>query len=601
MRGAGTRLQKAVIIVLTAWAVLSIAPDFARIFVPFNKLDIQVDNDGRLFIGDAVSPGESIKTDCTEWPDLLAVLGGRGGTQYLLPKIEHVTLCIYSEQNGSWVSKQFRAKPKKLSSADRLSLVLDQLLGLFFIACGAILVWQAPNAASWGFFLYALWFNPGQNYVLYALLQQSPRGIALTQEIMQGTVEAAGLCGLIVFALRFPKNSVDGPWQQNIERALPFLMVLLTAWSLSSFLTIYGFQTKTVTQAYYLLSGLVVALVLAILAYRRFWSLRSISPSDWQKLRWVFLGCVIGLPPFLFAEIITTRTWLVSWTPSETTLNLAYLLSAVLPIFVYYAISHHHVIDVRFALSRRLTRPLLWYLVGLGIVWLHHAAENKIDQVSRLFDDISILYTALVVAVVLSSFVALKEVIDHVHKFVCEGIERLFFKTLLENEQKLAECGLKLENATRKADLDLSLVSDPVRIFKLTSGALFRSHSDGIYRLTVPSIGWPANLPRKLSRDALSDFNGQSRVAKKRYLWSVESTADRTKIMPFEDALSTTAIALVGDQELIGVVFYGPHSAGDALNEDELQALSQFVQAGAIAYRRVAFMQLRQKVRVTDA
>jgi hypothetical protein len=136
--------------VLTAWAVFSITPDFARIFVPFNKLDIQVDNDGRL-LGAAASHGEWIDTNCTAWPDRFAVLGGRSGIQYLLPKIEHVTLCIYTEQNGSSVSKQFNAKPKKLNDADRISLVLDQLLGLFFIACGAILVWQAPNAASWGF------------------------------------------------------------------------------------------------------------------------------------------------------------------------------------------------------------------------------------------------------------------------------------------------------------------------------------------------------------------------------------------------------------------------------------------------------------------
>ena len=281
---------------------------------------------------------------------------------------------------------------------------------------------------------------------------------------------------------------------------------------------------------------------------------------------------------------------------------MVYLLSAVLPIFVYYTISRHRVIDVRFALSRRLTRPLLWYLVGLGVVWLHGSAEDEIKQVRHWFDGLPILYRALVVAVALSSLVALKEVIDQLHKFICQGIERLFFKTLLENEQQLADCGLKLANATRKADLDLSLVNDPVRIFKLTSGALFRSYGDGIYRLTASSIGWPANSPRKLSRDdALSAVNGQSRVAKKRYPWVAEWTADRTKIMPFENALSTATFPLFDDQELIGVVFYGPHSAGDALNEDELQALRQFVQAGAIAYWRVAFMQLRQKVRVTEA
>jgi hypothetical protein len=100
-------------------------------------------------------------------------------------------------------------------------------------------------------------------------------------------------------------------------------MLLLTGLSLSSFITIYGFKTKTVTQAYYFLSLLVVALVFAILVYRRFWSLRSISPSDWQKLRWVcrLRDWVAGI--YICQQ--ATRASLVSWIPSETTLNLAYL------------------------------------------------------------------------------------------------------------------------------------------------------------------------------------------------------------------------------------------------------------------------------------
>ena len=64
-------------------------------------------------------------------------------------------------------------------------------------------------------------------------------------------------------------------------------MLLLTGLSLSSFITIYGFKTKTVTQAYYFLSLLVVALVFAILVYRRFWS----STVDFaERLAKVALG-----------------------------------------------------------------------------------------------------------------------------------------------------------------------------------------------------------------------------------------------------------------------------------------------------------------------
>ena len=58
----------------------------------------------------------------------------------------------------------------------------------------AWLVWTRPSAMSWGFFLYVNWFNPGQAYAYYAILQQWPL-VLLAQDIAGCFAQAAGYAG----------------------------------------------------------------------------------------------------------------------------------------------------------------------------------------------------------------------------------------------------------------------------------------------------------------------------------------------------------------------------------------------------------------------
>ena len=49
--------------------------------------------------------------------------------------------------------------------------LLCQIAGIAVVIAAAWLVWSRPSAMSWGFFLYVNWFNPGQEYAFYAILQ----------------------------------------------------------------------------------------------------------------------------------------------------------------------------------------------------------------------------------------------------------------------------------------------------------------------------------------------------------------------------------------------------------------------------------------------
>src|ERR1051326_6029017 len=65
-------------------------------------------------------------------------------------------------------------KPSNSPLLGRVVLLIQELIGLSFIYVATMAVWQRPSLATFGFFLYAIWFNPGQNYVLYAEAQRLP-------------------------------------------------------------------------------------------------------------------------------------------------------------------------------------------------------------------------------------------------------------------------------------------------------------------------------------------------------------------------------------------------------------------------------------------
>jgi hypothetical protein len=155
---------------------------------------------------------------------------------------------------------------------------------------------------SWGFFLYVIWFNPGQVFAFYALLQQRPL-LLLAQNLAGAIAEALGYVGLILFVLRAPNGEPDRKWQW-LEHALPGVGVLLALLLLAFSGSLTGYRSETGTRLA-ILTGFVVAICgVSILLERT----RRKPPEDYQRLRWVIWGCVIGLPAFLVAELASTTT-----------------------------------------------------------------------------------------------------------------------------------------------------------------------------------------------------------------------------------------------------------------------------------------------------
>jgi hypothetical protein len=82
--------------------------------------------------------------------------------------------------------------------------------------------------------------------------------------------------------------------------AIPtFLVAILLAILLTlSYANLFGYPTEMVTRAG-ILSGLVVAACASIILLAR---RKEVSPQDFQRLRWVIWGCLIGLPALIIAD-----------------------------------------------------------------------------------------------------------------------------------------------------------------------------------------------------------------------------------------------------------------------------------------------------------
>ena len=155
-----------------------------------------------------------------------------GGLQLVLPGREATfELKATGDHPGRQVT--LKAAPVPANPFERFIVLIDQIAGILVVAAAAWLVWMRPGAMSWGFFLYVIWFNPGQVYAFYALLQPRPL-LLLAQNLASAIAEAVGYVGLILFVLRAPDNEPD-PKRRWLKRMLPLIGAVLALFMLFTY------------------------------------------------------------------------------------------------------------------------------------------------------------------------------------------------------------------------------------------------------------------------------------------------------------------------------------------------------------------------------
>jgi hypothetical protein len=613
---------------LTLWALVVILPDFGRVFDQSfnNKLPFEADNDGAL-TDSAASPSlggcqaiDLRRNYCGgRMSDLLAVFGGMGGTQYVWRDLKSVSLyfrctgapptppqeaaaaqiahpytplhVLCAQPTGpARAASQLRTVATKvdpLSLVARAMLLAAQASAVLFIVLAFWLVLSRPSPATWGFFFYAIWFNPGQYYVFYAWLQHWSPTVLLGQEVAQAVFQAIGYCGFVVFALRFPQNKIAPKWRR-LEQALPLIGLAVLFVQLYAFLPVFGIPAEWAVDATFIAGILIDALVLAVLFIRY----REQSHEDRHRLRYVFWCSVFGLAAFIIAEM-DVATDLISVRIPDAVIYLLYALNASVAVAVWHAVRKYRVVDVKFTLSRHVTYLVAWVVVAGPLIWLTQMADTYLEMARQYFADADILTKIGMVTLLFIVAVIVKYLVDFLHERAVELFDRIFFRKLQQAEETLGEAANELAHADDTLSFEQvedELVVVPVTALELTSAALFR-RSNGSYRRTC-ARDWPY--------DAITTLPAQHTVIhgldSGRRSWLRFDPSELPADLPSGIAAPALAVPIRCAGRIDAVIFYGGHRGGDDLNDDELKMLGNLATAASSAYSTLELLALRRQI-----
>jgi hypothetical protein len=590
------------LVVLTTWGLSMVLPSLYRLVWPLASFGLTVDNNGvvidvagpfnhGLDHSPAAAAGLTIgdRLDLQQMncraprsrvcAALITVLGGSGGLQETLPG-RTIDLAIRPATGGSSRTVQLRAELAPLDLLGRLVLLADTIVSILSILAAAWLVWIRPGWMTWGFFLYFFWFNPGQTYTYYAILQSQP-SLLLIEQCLDGLAAGAALGGLLIFALRFPESKPDPRWHRWAP-LVPWLGAVMAALQLLAGANLFGVPTEGIAAASYIYSYGLNAVALALLLARR----RTLHPRNEQRMRWVIAGCAIGLPTFIFAEICQTTGLLQNaWgmAPSQTALGSLYLVQGVLAYFVWTAVRRQRVISVVIPLRHGTLTTALTLALAIPVVFLH----ERIGEVREALH-LPGWFWPLVVAPV--ALIALQRL----HEVAVELADHAFNHAYHQARRGLEQAGHTMLEADNFATIDRWLVEAPVRHLRLTSAAVFRDVDGSLHR-TMPAIGWAAASLRQLHPDLDATVIECLTCRKPMRLLPQQWRHDGPSSEEQAPCLAVPIFGWAG--QAIGLVLFGPHETGSDITPDERDMLHALAVQAGHGYDRVEKETLRHEVR----
>jgi hypothetical protein len=584
--------HRIILIPLLVWALVMIVPGLWRVVQPLASFGFSANNDGLIYDvrkpfdelaqspawREGVRKGDRLdmtKLGCmpfepTACGNTLAVLGGR---QFVLPG-RSVTLDILAGAAQLPRRVTLLAEPEPSNPFERFVVALDQIAGILVVLAAAWLVWTRPGPMSWGFFLYVMWFNPGQTYTFQAILQQWP-ALLLAQNAAATVAEAAGYVGLLLFVMRAPNGRRDPKWRW-LERALPLIGIALTLGLTASYGSLFDYQTEAGTRRA-IFTGFVVALfAVGILLERR----RRQSPEDYQRLRWVLWGCLIGLPVFIVAEFAQTTTVFQTrfgdFTPPDDAIGLLYLVNGVLCLFVFEAIRRARVVSVSIPL-RRVT--ILGVTLSIPALFLHHKVEYMQDH-------LAIPNWAWIVIGAISLYV-----ISRLHEAATHLCDRYFNREL---DRVGDDLGAAILNAKSAVEIERLLADEPFRALALTSAAAFRRNGDAFHRYGKAN-GWDGAEARTIAADD-SLLTPLAKGSPFPIAGEDDETSAAELKLPPGLARPIVAVPAANPLHCFAVTLYGPHASGTDLDADERAMLGRIAGQAAAVYAGLESGKLRERI-----
>jgi hypothetical protein len=577
------------------WALLMIVPDLYRTVRPLGSFGLMANFDGLIydikgpFLEETASPAfrsgirkgdridlsqmRCVPIDTPTCATVMAVIGG----QQLVNPGRTASLFLAATEGRPARQIGLVAAQRPIDWMVGIVLILDEIGGILFVLAAAWLVWTRPTGMSWGFFLYAIWFNPGQDFQFYALLQQWPAWL-FAQYVAGVIAQATGYAGFLLFVLRFPANRSEPLWRP-VERALPLVAIAVAALQLLNLAYLFGYRTETVARMAFLAGYVVDAAALIILLVRR----KHLAPLEYQRMRWVIWGCLIGLPAFILAEVLQQTTLLTEvwgdFTPPEEVPGLFYLLNGVLCFFVFEAVRRPRVVSVSIPL-RRVT--ILGLLLSVPTLFVH-------QQVDRIQEELHLPGWIWIAIASVMLFL-----ISRLHEFAVDFADRRLNPAFHRRKERLGMAGEAILSATSFIEIEHLLLDEPLRTFGLASAAIFREE-DGVFRRHENGAGWNQHNTATFAPTA-SILAG---LAVERPLHIGPDDADQMQL-PFGLQRPVLAVSVGNRLRCFAIAFYGPHESGADLDSNEGAVLGKLAENAALAYAQVETNLLRRQIKALE-
>jgi hypothetical protein len=391
--------------------------------------------------------------------------------------------------------------------------------------------------------------------------------------------QGIGSAGFIWFALRAPNDETTSRWRP-LELFLPFIAIVLAVLLTLSYANLLGYPTEAVTRVG-VLSGIVVAACAFLILLAR---QNELPPQDYQRLRWVIWGCLIGLPALVFADAGTTTTLLnnlwLGYSPPEQLWGLLYLVNGVLCLLVSEAVRRPYVVRVSIPL-RRVT--ILGLLLSLPVLFLHETIDHLREAVSKNVTLPAWAWIGLAAAIIF--------LISKIHDSAAHYLDWFFNRSVAQAGERIGDAVLK---AKQYGEIEGQLVQGVRGALGLTSASVFREQ-DRVFRRTAGDHAWD-NAARMLDLD---DPMLERAHAHRPY--DVADDAATRNDLP--DGLMRPILAVpVGDRlRCLALALYGPHATGNALSHDERSMLAELADKAASALMKLSDEQLRRRIAVLES
>ena len=562
MAGLSKRAQATLVVVLSAVALALILPAVSVGWAESGSWGVNGNFVARVDPGSpaaraGIVPGDRIRFGALPFTERIRILFPIPGSRLTVP-VEHVGPSGSVEtRTVTLIAGMSRVAATNL---ERWLIVFEFLVYVAFVAVGTTLVYLRPSSMTWWLWLYCLGWVPVQWIHWHYAWLPAP---ALTALFLfdSAFISGGSALPLLPFLLRFPHDRITG-WRARWSGPVAALLcagyayyIGLAFWRLSDELSRpqVDFLDKAPAAGIFVLGAILLLTTFA-------------RAEDAQKprLRWVVCGML-----FSFVSLF------VVYVPVDKPLwldELAMSLSITMPLAIAYATLRHRLLDVRFVINNAV--------VYGSVAALLVAVVSLIDFVmSRLVADYH-----LTLGIEAAITIGLGFVLNRLHGTMERAAERVFFRSRQLAAERLRRVRGALAFASRDATIGNSLIDEPFAALSLASAALFRRAPDGTFARTH-ALGWDGDVLAALdTEDALvRTLQFERKALDPSEVW------ERRGDLPAGWAAPTLAAPIFSRESLEGVVLYGAHRDGTAIDPGEADLLSALCEAAAAAFDHVAY------------